>query len=148
MCLPEKRRTKLEKFIMLFNQDFRTDYDYILDIPQVPEGFIDMAKYLQMPLLDDQFRRNMLAEEEVREEQAILRMQIAETEKKLREAEIEKTEAEIEKIEAKKKEQEERRQKVLLATQFAIHLKQTGAAIEEIIKVTGLNAEELTALGF
>ena len=167
--LPEKRRSRLEKFFMLFNQDWRTDTDYILDIPQVPEGFIDMAKYLQMPLLDDQFRRNMLAEEEIREEEAILRKQIADGEKQLidaeekrkdaekkrkdaeekrKDAEEKRKDAEEKRKEAEEREHKEHRQKVLLAAKFALHLKQTGTSIEDIMKITGLSHDEIGGLNF
>ena len=160
--LPENRRSRLEKFFMLFNQDWRTDMDYILDIPQVPEGFIDMAKYLQMPLLDDQFRRNMLAEEEVREEEAILRKEIAEAKGQLMEvkehlievedkrikAEEKRVEAEERELEERKQKEDERRQKQSIAAKFALHMKQNGSNTEDIMKTIGLSPEELTALGF
>jgi hypothetical protein len=63
--LPEKRKTRLEKFLSLFNQQWCTDVKFILDLPEIPSGFTDMAKYLQGPLMDDEFRRKLRAEQEI-----------------------------------------------------------------------------------
>jgi Ulp1 family protease len=38
---------------------------FILDLPEIPSGFTDMAKYLQGPLMDDEFRRKLRAEQEI-----------------------------------------------------------------------------------
>jgi hypothetical protein len=61
--LPEKQKTRLEKFLLLFNQAWSTDRGYILDLPTVPEEFADIAQYLQGPLMDEDFRRHLVAEE-------------------------------------------------------------------------------------
>ena len=63
--LPKERRTRLEQFMTLFNQAWVKDERYILDLEEVPEGFEDVAKHLQMPLLDDKERLNLRAEQEV-----------------------------------------------------------------------------------
>lgn len=57
--LPLERRTKLEKFLTLFNQAWCSEWDFILDLEQVPEEFEDIAIYLRKPVEDDQFRRNL-----------------------------------------------------------------------------------------
>ena len=63
--LPEKRQTKLKKFLTLFNQAWVADHDYILDLQDVPEEIHDMAKYLQGPLMDEEFRRLLEVEDEL-----------------------------------------------------------------------------------
>ncbi len=63
--LPAERRTRLEQFFTLFDQRWISDEGYILDLPEVPDEFGDMARYLQGPLMDDAFRRNLAAEAEL-----------------------------------------------------------------------------------
>ena len=63
--MPEKRQTLLEKFLVLFNQAWCTDNKFNLDLQNIPEEFKDIAKYLQGPLMDNKFRRQLEAEEEL-----------------------------------------------------------------------------------
>ncbi|MDD3527954.1 MAG: hypothetical protein PHX39_13490, partial [Bacteroidales bacterium] len=141
--LPERRRTRLENFLMLFNQAWCTEENYILDLQEIPEGFADMAEYLQRPLMDEAFRRTLEAEEEI---DTIFDAQEAKYLKKIAEAEArEKKAREGEKLERKQKETE-RRQKESLALKLATYMKQRGADIEDIIKQTGLAAETIIDL--
>jgi hypothetical protein len=54
--LPERPETPIERLFSLFNQRWRTDDGFIIDLPEVPDGFFDMVSYLQQPLLSDEFR--------------------------------------------------------------------------------------------
>ena len=63
--LPPKQQTRLEKFLVLFNQAWCTDQGFILDLQNIPEEFEDIARYLQGPLMDDDFRRHLEAEEQL-----------------------------------------------------------------------------------
>ncbi len=63
--LPEKPKTLLEKFLVLFNQACCSNNNFILDLPDVPEEFKDVAYYLQSPLLEEDVRRMLMAEEEL-----------------------------------------------------------------------------------
>ena len=63
--LPEKRKTKLEKLLVLFNQAWCTNERSILDLQEVPKEFEDIAKYLQTPVSDDNFIRQLRVEEEI-----------------------------------------------------------------------------------
>lgn len=54
--LPEQRRTRLEKFLTLFNQAWVADKNYILELQNIPEEFEDIAKYLEGPAMDAGFR--------------------------------------------------------------------------------------------
>lgn len=148
--LPERRRTRLENFLMLFNQAWCTEENYIIDLQEIPEGFADMAEYLQRPLMDETFRRTLEAEEEI---DTIFDAQEAKYLKKIAEAEArEKKARKSEKLERKQKETErrqketERRQKESLALKLATYMKQRGADIEDIIKQTGLAAETIIDL--
>ena len=155
--LPEKRRTRLEKFLVLFNQAWCTDEGYIIDLQEVPKEFLDMANYLQGPLMDDTFRRNLEAEEQLDyifgQQEAKFLKKISEAEKAKQEAEKREQEAEKAKQEAEKREllernqkEEERKQKLILAKELAILLKQMGVSTEIIAEKTGLSESEIGKL--
>jgi hypothetical protein len=141
--LPEKRRTRLENFLVLFNQAWVTGENYIIDLQEIPKGFADMAKYLQGPLMDESFRRNLEAEEEIDfifdEQEAKYLKQIAEAEE--REKQAQKREEMI-----RKQKEEVLKQKESLALKLAIHMKQSGTDIQDIISETGLEADEIIDL--
>lgn len=124
--LPEQRKTRLEKFLVLFNQAWCTEDNYILDLQDVPDEFKDIANYLQGPLLDDDFRRNLEAEDEI---DTIFDEQEAKYLKKI--------------LEAEQREKNERLLKQSLAIKLAKRLKQDGASDEDIVKETGLSPEEI-----
>lgn len=63
--LPAERRTRLEQFFSLFDQQWISGEEYILDLPEVPMEFTDMAKHLQAALMDDDFRHKLAAEREI-----------------------------------------------------------------------------------
>lgn len=63
--LPEKPKTMLEKFMMLFNQAWCLNYRFIIDLQVVPDEFRDVAQYLQSPLLEEKVRRMLMAEDEI-----------------------------------------------------------------------------------
>ncbi len=141
--LPEKRRTRLEKFLMLFNQAWCTEEGYIIDLQEVPKEFNDIANYLQSPLMDDNFRRNLEAEVQL---DYIFGQQEARYLKKISEAEkreqLEKFQKEVE----RNQKEEERRQKISLALKLAAYMRQNGASTLEISKETGLSPEEIMEL--
>jgi DNA-directed RNA polymerase specialized sigma24 family protein len=63
--LPKERRSRLEKFLMFFNQAWCREKGYIIELQEIPTGFEDMAQYLQAPLLDENFRRKLEAEDQI-----------------------------------------------------------------------------------
>lgn len=148
----------------MFNQAWCTEEGYIIDLQDIPEEFSDMAKYLQGPLMDEEFRRKLEAEEEIDtifdEQEARFLKKIAESEKGKQEAEKGKQEAEKgkqeaekgkqeaekRKLEAEKREQFERSQKVSLAIKLATYMKQNGASVAEISKETGLSPDKIKDL--
>jgi hypothetical protein len=131
--LPEVRRTRLEQFFSLFDQARTTHDHYVLDLPEVPEEFTDMARYLQGPLLDDNFRRQIDVEEEL---DFIFDEQQARFLKKFEELEAREKEA-------RQREEEAAQQSKSLALKLARLMKSQGFTDEEISRETGLEMNEL-----
>jgi len=123
--LPEERRTKLEKFMILFNQAWITENKYIIDLQDVPIEFEDIVKYLQGPVMDSDFRRQLEEEEEI---DNIFDQQEAKYLKQIKEA---------------KEKEKESRQKLLKS---AKEMKNFGMPIESVQKATGLSKEEIEKL--
>jgi hypothetical protein len=148
--LPDKRRTRLEKFLVFFNQSWCTDDGYIIDLQEVPKGFSDIAKYLQGPLLDETFRRNLLAENQLdqifEQQEARFLKKIAESEKKEKEARKREELERLQKEEERNLKEAEQRQNKMLAVKLAISLKRNGLSIDEIVRETGLSADEINNL--
>ena len=63
--LPAERKTRLEKFLTLFNQAWVAEKNYILDLEKVPKEFEEMVKHLSKPILDEEFRILLEGEEEI-----------------------------------------------------------------------------------
>jgi len=134
--LPEQRRTRLENFLVLFNQAWCTEEGYIIDLQNISEEFTDMAKYLNGPLKDEEFRRKLEAEEEI---DIIFDQQEAKHLKLLAEAEKRELSERLQK-------EEEQKQKVSLAIKLASYMKQNGSSIEDISNETGLSPEIIDGL--
>ncbi len=101
--LPKERQTRLEKFLTLFNQAWYADQKYILDLKEVPEEFIDIAEYLQIPVMNEEFRRQLAGEEEL---DAIFDQQEAKYIQQIEEERRQKDEALAKEKKAKEKEKE------------------------------------------
>ncbi len=141
--LPDQRRTRLENFLVLFNQAWCTEESYIIDLQDIPEEFSEMAKYLQGPLMDEEFRRKLLAEEEI---DIIFEEQEAKFLKRIAEAENREHLEKLQKEDERRQKEEERKQKISLAVKLATYMKQNGASVEEISKETGLSPEKIDDL--
>jgi hypothetical protein len=131
--LPEERSTRLEKFLTLFNQAWISDENYILDLQDVPDEFKDMAKFLQGPVMNDTFRRQLEVEEEI---DTLFDEQEAKFLKKIEEVKQRETEERRQKEEAIEKEKE-------LAIKFARQLNKFGISINEISSETGIDIDML-----
>lgn len=134
--LPEKRYTRLEKFLTLFNQAWCTEEGYIIDLVETPEEFSDIARYLQGPVMDEEFRRNLEVEEEI---DFIFEEQELKFLKKIAEAENREEEE-------RRLKEDERRQKNALAVKLAKQLRKSGLDIDEIAQETGLNPDTIINL--
>jgi hypothetical protein len=148
--LPEKRQTLLEKFFVLFNQAWCTDNNFIIDLQNIPEEFKDVVKYLQGPVMDDNFRRQLEAEEQL---DTIFDAQEAKYLRKIAEALDQKAAAEEreleewkQKEEANKQKEEANKQKEMLAIKLARQMKKYGIPFSEISKETGLSVEYIGKL--
>ncbi|OQX72575.1 MAG: hypothetical protein B6D61_13530 [Bacteroidetes bacterium 4484_249] len=134
--LPEKRRTKLEKFLTLFNQAWITEDRYILDLRDVPKEFEDVAKYLEGAAMDETFRRQLEAEEEIdnlfdEQEEKFLK-QIEKLKQRERDAK--------QREEEERRQKEEERKKVILIIK---NLVKTGMSLEDVSKITKKSIEEI-----
>ncbi len=165
--LSKERRSRLEQFLMLFNQAYITSDHYILDLEEVPEAFQDIANYLEEPLKDEVFRKKLKAEQEIDEifshQEAELAKKdelLEEAKQKMEEAKQKIEEAKQKEEEAKQSAEEERKsaqqakqiaeeakqQQQMLQIQFAKHLLATGVPIHQIVQMTGLAEDIVTNL--
>jgi uncharacterized protein YxeA len=113
--------------------------------------------YLHGPVADEQFRRNLDAEEELDsifdQQEAKYLHQIAVAQQEKKEAEREKAEAQKREHEAQQREAEERQQKQEALEEkkqamlkLATKMKRYGESIEDIIRETGLTEQEMKNL--
>jgi hypothetical protein len=141
--LPEKRYTRLEKFLTLFNQAWCTEEGYIIDLVETPEEFSDIAKYLQGPVMDEEFRRNLEVEEEI---DFIFEEQETKFLRKIAEAENREREERRQKEEERRLKEDQFRLNEALALKLAKQLRKSGLDIDEIARETGLNPETIQQL--
>ncbi len=147
--LPKERRTRLEKFLTLFNQAWCSEWEYILNLEVVPEEFEDIARYLQEPVFDEQFRRNLELERQTENAFFEQESKIQQEEKLRKEAEIQATKYLAEKEEERRQKEEQRSQKESMLNKLrdlGKMLKISGMAIDEIAEKTGLSKEEIDGL--
>ena len=130
--LPENLKTKLERFLVFFNQAWISQENYILDLQNVPEEYTEIASYLQQPLANEEFVNNLRAEEE-------WEYNFSTVERKLYLAEKQKKEAEKQKKEAQRREKEAK-------CRLAQKMIKYGETIEDIMRETGLSREEIEKL--
>ncbi len=144
--LPKERRSRIEQFLTLFNQAWVMEQKYILDLQEVPEGFEDIAEYLQRPLQEEEIRAKLRAEEEV---EAIFAQQEADKAYYKRTAEEErrqKEEAKAREKEAKAREEQALEQAREARIKLARLLLRTGMSVKDAVLETGLSEEELRGL--
>lgn len=144
--LPDQRRSRIEQFLTLFNQAWVMEQKYILDLQEVPEGFEDIAEYLQRPLQEEDIRAKLRVEEEV---EALFAQQEAENAYYKRTA----AEALVREEEERRQKEEERRQKEeALEEAHAARIKLArillgmGMTIQDVSREAGLSEEEICAL--
>ena len=126
---------------------------YILDLQEVPEGFEDIAEYLQRPLQEEEIRAKLRAEEEV---EAMFAQQEAENEYYKRRAEDSK--AREEEAKAREEEVKVREEEVKVREEMALKqmreariklariLLSTGMSVKDAALETGLSEDEMRVL--
>jgi len=148
--LPEKRQTRLERFLVFFNQAWCTENGFIIDLQEVPREFADIARYLQGPVMDENFRRNLVAEDELDlifgQQEAKFLKEMEEANEREKSERLLKEEAIKQKEEERRQKEEERRMKETFALKLARQMKLFGATVDEIEKETGLSAEAINGL--
>jgi predicted transposase/invertase (TIGR01784 family) len=141
--LPENRKTRLEKFLVLFNQAWCTQEPYIIDLQDIPGEFEEIAQYLQGPVMSDSFRKQLEAEQEIDE---IFDKQEAEYVKKIEKVEKEKKLAEQREKHERTEKEREKKEKLEVQIKAAKKLKKLGLPVEEIAKITGLDTKEINKI--
>jgi hypothetical protein len=137
--LPEQRRSRLEKFLSLFNQAWCTEHEYILDLQDVPDEFADIASYLSGPANDKQFRAQLEGEWEI---EYLFEYHEAKFLKQIEEERLQKEEERRQKEEERRQKEEERRQKESALEKIARLeqlLKKQGLSSDDIAKETGVD---------
>ena len=119
MKLPTKRRTKLERFLSFFDQDKKTEDDYVLDVEEENNNDLkDIADYLHRGTLDEDLINSLSYEEDydgsikkLEEEKEDAKQREKEAKQREKEERRLKEEAKQREEEAKQREEEERRLK-------------------------------------
>jgi hypothetical protein len=146
--LREERRTKLEKFLSFFDQNQRTDDDFILDIneQEIDPEFREIAKHLNLASQDEEIIDKLLAEEDYDSAFDKLENDLEEAQKREEEERKQKEEAQKREEEAQKQKEEAQKQKERLALELARVLKSVNTPISDIVQKTGLPAEVIEKL--
>jgi len=130
--LKEKRQSRLERFLLLFNQSWVTSDKYILELEEIPEEFKDIVNYLGGPVQDEIFRNRLKGEEEIDGIFKNQEIKLARQEQALKEA--------------KQQEKEAKQQQEAMQIQFAKHLLKENKSITEIAEITGLETAVILKL--
>jgi hypothetical protein len=138
--LKQKRKTKIEKFLSIFDQKCKTDDDFVLDVDENKlDEFSEIITYLNRATQDEEIIRKLEYEEDF-------------------EAGYEKLEKEVEEAKQREEEAKQREEKERIlkeqATQLAKNtskklatkLKQLNEPIEIIMQETRLTKEEIDKL--
>jgi len=119
----------------------------------VPEEFEEIARYLQTPVMDDTFRVQLAAEEEIdlifdqQENKYIHKIREAEDKAEQAEAKAEQAEAKAEQERKEKEEAEAKAQEALQSVRNAARImKANGIDTAVISQATGLSENEIDAL--
>ena len=166
--LPNERKSRLEKFMLFFNQAWCIQEKFVIDLKEeeiLPE-FADIARHLREPLMDEELRRQLELEEEFdfnwlhkEQEEAKYKKLIQETQ--LAKAEIErekaeldrdKAEAEAEKVKAEQerlaaeREKAEAEHEKLAAEREKAEAEKTLSNLVKLLVSSGKSVEEIAVL--
>jgi hypothetical protein len=161
----KKHRNKLEQVLSVFDQS--KVHEVIINEEDYPEEYRDIMRRLIKALAKPELREVMNIEDDIIEELAskerLLKNLLKKSEEAIKKAEKERKEKEKakrkeqeakqlaekerkEKEQAKQKEQEARKKEREAKLKLAIMMKELGKSIEDIIKETGLNKEDIEKL--
>ncbi|MBW8051734.1 MAG: hypothetical protein FVQ77_15635 [Cytophagales bacterium] len=141
--LPEKRRTRLEKLLVIFNQAWCTNERFILDLQEVPEEFEDIVKYLQSPVMDDNFLRQLRGEEEIDQ---IFDEQELKYIKQIEEAKKREEKAKQREEKAKQREEEAKQRERIQNIKIIKKLYKSGMSVNKISEITGKPVSEIRGI--
>ncbi len=145
--LPEDRRTRIERFMTLFNQRWvEEDESYIIDLEEVPEGFEDIADYLGNSLKNDELKKNLIAEREIEDLFAITEAKFLQKEEEIKRLTLLEQEERRQKEEERRQKEEERRQKEEILGKMIKMMVDMGKSKEDIIQELKLDKETILRL--
>lgn len=147
--LPEKRKTRLERMLLLFNQARKTQNRYLLNLSgnelselEEDEELREITAYLNRIAQDQQTLSRLELEEEVDSAFTKQEQELEKTKEALLKSEKEKQEAQKEKQKAQK-EKQEMKVKLLKSAKM---MKETGMKIQQISEMLGLSIQEIENL--
>ncbi len=145
--LPERRKTKIEKLLSLFDQAKKSTEDYLLELSDKDlkelNGFQPLAGYLNEVIQDEQTLLELELEKDIEKEFEKLEESV-EKERKAKEEALKATVKERKaKEEAQKSALKERKAKEKALYKLAKMMKDLGKSNEEIINETGLTRDEI-----
>jgi len=159
--LKPERKTKLEKFLSLFDQKKKTDDDYVLDISDEDlEDLDEIVEYLNRATQDEEMILKLELEEDMEESFEKLEKELAEERKEKEEAKAREEEAKAREVEAKAREIEAKAREIeakareveakareveannVLATAI-INLQKTNMTVEQIAAIMNLPVEKI-----
>ncbi len=146
--LRPERRTKLEEFLVFFDQTKKTEDKYLLNIDEISEDedINSIALYLNRGTLDEELLLQLEFEEDIDREFDKMEDELEHVKKEKAEAQKREAEAMKEKAEAQKREAEAIREKQEFQNKTAKELKAVGISIVQISEITGLSVEEIEKL--
>jgi len=138
--LPEKRRTKLERFLSFFDQSRKTDDDFVLEIDgEEIADLEEIANYLHRGTLDEELLNSLAYEEDYDESVKKLEDELEDERRQKEEAKQREAHAIQREADAKLREQQ-------AMLKLAAKMKRYGESIEDIMRETGLTEQEIKNL--
>lgn len=146
--------SRIEHLMSLFNQNYKIDSDYVLDISiKNAIGIEEVAEYLHQGIFDEGMIESLIVEKEYKacvkkleNEIVSANKKTAEAEQKEQEAKKKEREAKQREQEAKQKEQEAKKKEQEANIKLAKKMKKYGESIADIINETGLSEDEINKL--
>ncbi len=133
--LSDKRKSRLEQFLTIFNQAWVTSDNYILELQEIPEGFQDVVNHLGKPVHDEAFRQRLSGEKEIDDIFKNQEAALARAEEALKTSKEQEAKAKQEALEAKTS-----------LSNVVRHLLKIDTPIEQIIQITGLTKEAIETI--
>jgi hypothetical protein len=138
------RRTKIEKFLAIFDQGKKTDEDFILDIEETEdeEDLKEIKQYLNRATQDEEMIRMLELEEDIDQEFGKLETELELARQREEEERKQKEEAQQREKEAQQREKEAWQ----TITNLVRKLHDNGVPVSEIAAITGKTEQEINGI--